>query len=1574
MIKKILLTFLSTLVIMSIFAGSIAIAESAITGTGTPTDPYIMSTSEHFIALANISKTTATPEQKAIFGNNTWSTLKTKHYRLGNDVNLSSADGFTGISGFDTGSLDGANHTITLDINSESGQCGGIFNETQSRVVIKNLTTRGTVILKNVNYAGALVGMSNNCITVENCINYANVSSSASGGNYSMVAGLVGETRGLTNTFTDCVNHGTINAGAHGTSTGNSRAAGILAFARQGATFTDCKNTGSISATRPTEIADRGTLAAGIGTGGAQSLIRCENTGNISANAQSNNTAAGLCIASVSKLEHGENTGAISASAGGVHSEQVITDSNLSVVHANVLDADFGFGDKVVATFTPCIASVTNGVKYGTYTWDGNTWTLSGVTEPATPVAGSGTEEDPFILMTAAQFNELSKISINASAATEQPVFANKKKVEILDSYFKLGASVTLRSSEGFQGISNFTGVFDGGYNVASQTGHKITLDIDSTNRPTSGNTARGGIFNNTTSSPVIKNVYTEGNVKLWVNGGAGVVVGLSHENILMENCVNYANLTAGSDVNYAMVGAFVGYAMSTNERFINCTNYGNVTAGEVATAAGNTRAAGICGYAMRGAFLTNCRNEGTIVATRPVDQDGFSSIAAGLATGGIGNNHTYVDLTLVGCENKGDVSAISPRNNSAACIAIGGMKKIEDCTNTGNAKTKKETQTIINTIEIIAATNFAFNDANVFDDDFDFNKIAMAEANGTKATLSNGTETKVYTWYDTCWLGIDDYLIKYHLDGGVNDSANPATYQITTPTITLKDATKLGYLFEGWYDAEVGGTKITAIVQGTTGHKQLWARWTEGAVVTFDARGGTVSPAQVQVAVGATVAKPTDPTYTKADKLPQTFLGWYTSPDGGTTLSATAFDFGTPITANITLYSNWLDPVQAKLEEMFANTSSTFKVDYTYISEKFTISLSDSDKAYKDIANEIDFAELLALKQVKDAGISEMLLYVDDVKLRGNGNDNLINIPQGLTLVIEAKVVPTPGGKEHEPNLLAAPTKTAIAGQGNVVINTGVRVTGGTTIADNVKAGDAIALTGNGSVTVVGGRVRGGFDKNFWATSTAYVGDHGGNAISTENGDIAVGFGATIEGGYGGSNSNGGAGIVTKTGGITVQHSFVRGGNGGRAGDANKHAGNGGNGILVTGDYSGVTMIIDGEIWGGIGGGADEGFLGYGNNAIEFTGKAPALIEGTGKVYGGNSGAGHGKVSTDVSTNPDGLYCLAITPKTVKFNGTETEGKPYIRVDYTETVPEAKGNLNVKVDSANVVKALSGQGYFTAEKYDEHGNLIPHTGDIIGTKTHIEIQHDDMTGSGEKVEAAEAIKKFAAENGLTPLETLDITLSMKAKHIDGIEETINFTKTATDAPIKFVIEITSGADAPEELHVIRHHKEENGTFSTELIPSTYNKANKTITFETDKFSYFTLAGGKVDPSKTHYNIKVKIKGEGVVSPSTGNESIVKVKRGNNQVFVIMPNEGWYIDNVFVDGEAVGKVTSYEFKNVQSDHVIRVVFKEGSIIVDPSVPKTGDHSGIGLWFMLVVLSGLGLLVLGGKKLFHGGKF
>ena len=83
----------------------------------------------------------------------------------------------------------------------------------------------------------------------------------------------------------------------------------------------------------------------------------------------------------------------------------------------------------------------------------------------------------------------------------------------------------------------------------------------------------------------------------------------------------------------------------------------------------------------------------------------------------------------------------------------------------------------------------------------------------------------------------IESYTITYELDGGTNAPENPASYNVETETITLKDPVKTGYTFAGWYSAD--NSPVTKIPQGSTGDITLYAKWVTDIEGKVFVRGG---------------------------------------------------------------------------------------------------------------------------------------------------------------------------------------------------------------------------------------------------------------------------------------------------------------------------------------------------------------------------------------------------------------------------------------------------------------------------------------------------------------------------------------------------------------------------------------------------------------------------------------------------------------------------------------------------------------------------------------------------------------
>ena len=77
------------------------------------------------------------------------------------------------------------------------------------------------------------------------------------------------------------------------------------------------------------------------------------------------------------------------------------------------------------------------------------------------------------------------------------------------------------------------------------------------------------------------------------------------------------------------------------------------------------------------------------------------------------------------------------------------------------------------------------------------------------------------------------DYNITYVLDGGQNSVDNPDSYHEGAGVAAFDDATKDGYVFQGWYAEERFVNKVTSISAEETGDKTLYAKFEKKATPT---------------------------------------------------------------------------------------------------------------------------------------------------------------------------------------------------------------------------------------------------------------------------------------------------------------------------------------------------------------------------------------------------------------------------------------------------------------------------------------------------------------------------------------------------------------------------------------------------------------------------------------------------------------------------------------------------------------------------------------------------------------------
>ena len=114
----------------------------------------------------------------------------------------------------------------------------------------------------------------------------------------------------------------------------------------------------------------------------------------------------------------------------------------------------------------------------------------------------------------------------------------------------------------------------------------------------------------------------------------------------------------------------------------------------------------------------------------------------------------------------------------------------------------------------------------------------------------------------------------------------------------------------------------------------------------------------------------------------------------------------------------------------------------------------------------------------------------------------------------------------------------------------------------------------------------------------------------------------------------------------------------------------------------------------------------------------------------------------------------------------------------------------------------------------------------------------------------------------------------------------------------------------------------------TEVTTATVFTSDSTI------YAHWTYRG---DPD-SFYTITPKSGEGGQISPNRP----ITVKGGNSTGFTMVPDKGYDIRDVKVDGKSVGAVKEYIFTDVRSDHTIEVSFEKATPTPKPQPDKTPD--------------------------------
>ncbi len=219
--------------------------------------------------------------------------------------------------------------------------------------------------------------------------------------------------------------------------------------------------------------------------------------------------------------------------------------------------------------------------------------------------------------------------------------------------------------------------------------------------------------------------------------------------------------------------------------------------------------------------------NGGTNHNDNPSNYDGSVMVALQEATRiGYEFSGWYTDAA---CENKitaiaagttGDVTVYAKWTEIKATKIV--LNKTKATLQKGKELQLKATVTpdgIVN-----KSVTWSTSDANVATVDQNGNVVAVKAGTATiQATTADGSELTV-----SCKITVP-YTISYKLNKGTNNSSNPAYYY--NEKVSLKDATRKGYTFAGWYSDSKFKNKVTTISKTSAKNVTLYAKWTKVTV-----------------------------------------------------------------------------------------------------------------------------------------------------------------------------------------------------------------------------------------------------------------------------------------------------------------------------------------------------------------------------------------------------------------------------------------------------------------------------------------------------------------------------------------------------------------------------------------------------------------------------------------------------------------------------------------------------------------------------------------------------------------------
>jgi len=762
-----------------------------------------------------------------------------KTFVLANDLNLSaypwvpigtnSATAFRGI-------FDGQGHTINgLEIkNIISRQYAGLFGYIGTGGIVRDVNLTNTIITANyagtvyvggvagynaggsnggifncsvsgtvsgtasgsasTAYVGGVVGYNASSSRVEGCVKSSSVT--ANSGYDAIAGGVVGYNLGITRNSS---NNGS--ATANSPTSGRAYAGGVTGVNDPSGTIQNCLNSGSVTGT--TSVT-RLSLVGGVAGENRGAVSNCTNKGGISSSSKSQVGGVAGYNASDATVSHCSNSGTVN----GTSSTLGVTFDVGGVVGNNNGTVSYCMNSAMVSASAADISKGGGIVGYN-----------------------SGTVSN----------------SINTSTGTVD-IYVNP-------TYYSYSGGIVGFNECVVSSCSNSG-------SVVARTGNRRAF--------------AGGVVG--------------------ANGGNDAASNYGSGNAIIRNCSNSGSVSSATSGEYCWAGGVAGY--NRNSDMKNCMNSGSVT-----TTGAGRRTGGVAAT-NDGGLIENCTNRGSLSG----DNGWLGGIVGRHKLAGTikycywhaTNNNTpkgFTDSTGGSTQDpiryfKDTSGTLYHVNNTATSVTVNGTTAsilLTALNRWVNGSSTYSSWVVTSNVNggypYLTNSHFTLFDGNdgmpltqmmthtpgatygtlptPTRTGYSFKGWFTAATNGTQVTNTTSVSLTTFRTLYAQWIP-NTYAVTYNANGGSPASANITQTYDSKYILPTANPTRTGYTFAGWWTANgtstgSWGTQVTTnTTVKITASQTLYARWTPNQYrVTFNAMGGTVSPAYEIMTFDAPYGKP---------------------------------------------------------------------------------------------------------------------------------------------------------------------------------------------------------------------------------------------------------------------------------------------------------------------------------------------------------------------------------------------------------------------------------------------------------------------------------------------------------------------------------------------------------------------------------------------------------------------------------------------------------------------------------------------------------------------------------------------